>query len=128
MLKKLTPILFVDAIEDQLPFWVDTLGFQKTVDVPESEGSDKLGFAILVKDDIEVMLQTWSAMEKDIGWKERVSQSFLFIETDDLDDLEKRLEKTAKVVERRTTFYGSTEIAVLDPTGNLLIFAQFGKE
>jgi hypothetical protein len=37
-LKKLTPILTVEAIEPSLPFWVDALGFTKTVDVPH-EGS-----------------------------------------------------------------------------------------
>lgn len=125
MLKKLTPVLFVDSIEDQLPFWIDTLGFRKTVDVPESEASKKLGFAILVKDKIEVMLQTWKSIEDDIGWKERVSQSFLFIETDDIDGIEERLKGMDKILERRTTFYGATEIGVRDPAGNLITFAQF---
>ena len=43
-LKKLTPILTVESIEPSLPFWVDALGFTKTVEVPH-EGA--LGFAIL---------------------------------------------------------------------------------
>jgi len=34
-MKKLTPILLVKEIEPSLPFWVDRLGFKKTVEVPE---------------------------------------------------------------------------------------------
>ena len=43
-MKKLAPVLVVDRIEPCLPFWVDRLGFEKTVEVPES---DRLGFVIL---------------------------------------------------------------------------------
>lgn len=127
MLTKLTPNLFVDSVEAQLPFWVDTLGFERTVSVPESKGSDKLGFVILVSGLTEVMIQTWGSIEADIGWKDRVACSSLFIETDNIYELEERVSDLPKVIERRTTFYGATEIGVRDPAGNLVIFAQFGK-
>ena len=127
MLTKLTPNLFVDSVEAQLPFWVDTLGFERTVSVPESQGSEKLGFVILVSGLTEVMIQTWSSIEADIGWKDRTAMSSLFIETDNIYDIEECLGELPKVIERRTTFYGATEIGVRDPAGNLVIFAQFGK-
>jgi len=38
---KLTPVLIVDSIENGMSFWVDRMGFEKTVDVPEG---DHLGF------------------------------------------------------------------------------------
>ena len=41
---KLTPVLIVEAVERSLPFWVDRMGFTKTVEVPDE---DKIGFAIL---------------------------------------------------------------------------------
>lgn len=126
MLKKITPNLFVDSVEEQLPFWVDILGFEKTVEVPEQEGSDRIGFTILVCDQVEIMLQSWKSVEDDIGWTEREAQSSLFIEVDNIDAIEERLVRIDKVVERRTTFYGATEIGVQDPAGNLVIFAQFG--
>ena len=50
-----TPVLIVEEIEKSLPFWVDRLGFQKPVEVPDG---DRLGFAILVNDGAEVMFQT----------------------------------------------------------------------
>jgi hypothetical protein len=32
--KKLTPILFAEEIEPCLKFWMERLGFEKTIDVP----------------------------------------------------------------------------------------------
>ena len=66
VIKKLTPVLMVDAIEPCLPLWVDRLGWNKTVEVPEG---DRLGFVILEKDGAEVMYQTWESVEKDVGSK-----------------------------------------------------------
>ena len=54
-MNRLTPVLMVEAIEPCLPFWVDRLGFSKTVEVPHG---DRLGFAILVRDGVELMYQT----------------------------------------------------------------------
>lgn len=59
---KLTPVLVVEEIEKSLPFWIDRLGFTKTVEVPEGS---RLGFVILVKSPAEVMLQTWTSAEAD---------------------------------------------------------------
>ena len=61
---KITPILIVDEVEPSLEFWVNQLGFQKTVEVPEGE---KLGFVILEKEGTEVMLQSRASVKKDAG-------------------------------------------------------------
>jgi len=42
--KRITAVLYVDEIELSLAFWVDRLGFRKTVEVPDGS---KLGFAAL---------------------------------------------------------------------------------
>ena len=44
---KITPVLIVDEIEKSLPFWIERMGFTKTVEVPEGDG---LGFVIVVRD------------------------------------------------------------------------------
>lgn len=123
MLKKLTPVLFVENIEDQLPFWVETLEFRKTVEVPH-EGA--LGFVILVRDGVELMLQSHASVAADVpalaGEKARVP---LFIEVSDINVIENRLGDRERVFPRRTTFYGATETAVRDPAGNVVTFAQF---
>ncbi len=122
-LKKLTPVLFVEKIEPCLPFWVERLGFQKTAEVPEGEA---LGFVILVRDGVEVMLQTRASVAKDVpALAAEPSRSFLYVEVADLADVQRRLEGADIVVPERKTFYGATEIGVRDPAGNVITFAQF---
>ena len=52
---KITAVLVVEKIEPVLGFWVDRMGFIKTVEVPEG---NSIGFAILARDGAELMLQT----------------------------------------------------------------------
>ena len=126
-MKKLTPVLMVDAIEPMLPFWVDRLGFEKTVELPHG---DRLGFVILVRDGVEIMYQTVESVRADIEALAAAptGTSFLFIEVQDLDAIEKALSGVPPVVPRRQTFYGSDELIVLDPAGNAVTFAKFGEQ
>ena len=126
-MKKLTPVLMVDAIEPMLPFWVDRLGFEKTVELPHG---DRLGFVILVRDGVEIMYQTVESVRADIEAlaSAPTGTSFLFIEVQDLDAIEKALSGVPPVVPRRQTFYGSDELIVLDPAGTAVTFAKFGEQ
>ncbi|HXS96269.1 MAG TPA: VOC family protein [Candidatus Limnocylindrales bacterium] len=120
---KLTPVLIVEAIETSLPFWLDRMGFQKTVEVPEG---DVLGFVILERSGAELMLQSIASVQKDVpefAPKGKGNNSALFIEVDDFADAVKRLEGYPIALPERTTFYGMREIGVLDPAGNTVIFA-----
>jgi uncharacterized glyoxalase superfamily protein PhnB len=125
IIKKLTPVVLVEAIEPVLPFWVDRLGFTKVVEVPEG---DKIGFVILVKDGVELMYQTLESVAKDevkalppAGSRPVAN---LFFEVDDFDAISTALKGADILVEKRTTFYGSTEIIVRDPAGNVVLFAK----
>src|SRR5438445_8105796 len=60
--KRITAVLLVKEIEPLIPFWVDRLGFAKTVEVPDG---NKLGFVIFQKNSVEVMYQTYASVEKD---------------------------------------------------------------
>jgi uncharacterized glyoxalase superfamily protein PhnB len=124
-MKKLTPVLNVETIEPALPFWVDRLGFEKTAEVPHG---DALGFAIVKKGSVEIMYQTVASVEADLGGGATLplGGTSLFIEVEDIDDVERRLEGIPHVIPRRKTFYGADEIVVREPGGNLVIFAQFG--
>lgn len=123
-MKKLTPILAVEAIEPALPFWVDALGFEKTTEVPHG---DALGFVILEKDGREVMLQTVASMEADVpAIAPPAGGSVVFLEVDDLDAVESAVEGFDVVIPRRSTFYGAEEIYVREPGGNVVGFAEFG--
>jgi hypothetical protein len=122
-MKKLTPVIMVDAIEPCLPFW-ERLGFAKVAEVPEG---DRLGFVILVKDSVEVMYQTHESVEKDAaGLVPRTygHGAALFIEVSDVASVAAALEGIEIVVPRRKTFYGMDEIGVREPGGHVVMFAQ----
>src|SRR5688572_20729292 len=127
-MKKLTPVLVVDAIEPCLPFWVDRLGFEKTTEIPEGS---RLGFVILRKDDVEVMYQSRESVAKDVPAllpKQDGHPIGLFIEVSDVAAVEQALSGFEVILPRRRTFYGMDEIGVKEPGGNSVIFAQPVKE
>ena len=120
---KITPVLMVEEIEKSLPFWIDRMGFVKTVDVPEG---DRLGFVILVRDGAEIMLQSIESMRKDSPQFVPQGDSYnvgLFVEVEDFDDVLKRLEGHPTALPERTTFYGMREIGVREPSGHIVVFA-----
>ena len=122
-MKKLTPVIMVEAIEPCLPFW-ERLGFTKMAEVPEG---DRLGFVILAKDAVEVMYQTHESVEKDAAGlvpRARGHGAALFIEVSDVESVERALKGVDVVVPRRKTFYGMDEIGVREPGGHVVMFAQ----
>jgi uncharacterized glyoxalase superfamily protein PhnB len=126
-MKKVTPVLMVEEIEPVLPFWVERLGFEKTVELPH-EG--RLGFVILVKGGVEIMYQTVASVRADVPPLADAppASSFLFIEVDDLDEVAEALAGVPPIVPRRTTFYGADELIVRDPAGNAVTFARFAED
>ena len=123
---KLSPLLTVESIEPCLPFWVDRLGFAKTVEVPDGTS---LGFVILAKDGVEIMYQSRSSVEKDIpalakGAATAQPAMGLFIEVGNIDEVERALDGIEHVIPRRRTFYGMDEVVVRDPGGYVVVFAQ----
>ncbi len=120
---KLTPVLMVEEVEKSLPFWVDRMGFTKTVDVPNG---NRLSFAILVREGAEVMLQSIASVQKDepkFAPKVGANNVGLFVEVDDFGDVLKRLEGYPITMAERTTFYGMREIGVHEPSGHIVVFA-----
>jgi len=125
-IKKITPVLLVEEIEPCVQFWVERLGFAKTIEVPEGK---KLGFVALQKGNVEIMYQSFASVEKDsafLAQKYRKGPTFLYIEVESLDDLIAATAGTNVVMPERKTFYGAREIGVTDPAGHVLTFAQFG--
>jgi uncharacterized glyoxalase superfamily protein PhnB len=120
---KITPILFVDAIEPSLEFWVGRLQFEKTAEVPEG---DHLGFVILKQGDSEIMLQTRESMKKDVSAASQAMLSMtccLYIEVDSFTDALDRIQGAEVLVPQRDTFYGMREIYVREPEGQIVGFA-----
>ncbi len=121
-LKRVSPVLFVDAIEPCLPLW-ETLGFTRTVEVPDNLG--KLGFVILARDGHEVMYQSRTSAKTDVpALAEGAWRSALYFEVDDLDGFAHLTKGAPAVFARRKTFYGAEEFGVRDAAGNVITFAQ----
>lgn len=49
----------------------------------------------------------------------------VFVKVSDVAAVEKQLTGMSLQMPRRTTFYGATEIAIQDPAGPLITFAEF---
>jgi uncharacterized glyoxalase superfamily protein PhnB len=123
--KKITPVLLVNEIEPILPFWIDRLGFAKTIEVPDG---NKLGFVAFQKGPTEVMYQTYASVEKDappaMAAAARKGPTYLYLEVDHLDAVLAAMKDVQKVMPERTAFYGMREFAVQDPSGHFITFAQ----
>jgi uncharacterized glyoxalase superfamily protein PhnB len=125
-IKRITPILFAQEIEPCIQFWTERLGFQKTVEVPEG---DKTGFAILEKDGLELMYQSYASVEKDSATTAQLARrgpTFLYIDVDDLSRALAATKGAEIAMPERSTFYGSREFGIKDPVGHWIIFAQQG--
>jgi len=126
-IKRITPVLYVKEIEPCVPFWVERLGFQKTVEVPDG---DRLAFVILQKGDLEIMYQSFASAEKDapvIAQDISGGRTFLYIEVSRIDDAIAAMKGANLVLPLRTTFYGAKEIGVKDPAGHMIVFAEMAE-
>lgn len=124
--KRITPVLFVPEVEPCVKFWVERMGFQKTVEVPDG---DKLAFAMLQKGSVELMYQSYASADKDvvaISQAVRKGPTFLYVEVDSLDEAISAAKGAEVVMPVRETFYGSKEIGIKDPAGHFVTFAEFG--
>jgi uncharacterized glyoxalase superfamily protein PhnB len=122
--KRITAVLFVKEIEPILPFWVDTLGFTTTIEVPHG---DKLGFIALQKESSEVMYQSYASIGEDlplIAEAAKKGPTFLYIEVDNLDAVLTALKNSKIVQPERTAFYGMREVGYQDAAGHFITFAQ----
>lgn len=121
--QKITPVLVVQAIEPSLQLWETRLRFTRVAEVPHDNA---LGFVILVKDGVELMFQTEASVKADFAAAGDVvgKSTSLFMEVDDLAEIERALSDYPIAMARRTTFYGMHEIGVRDPGGHWVTFAQ----
>ncbi|KFN41210.1 VOC family protein [Arenimonas oryziterrae] len=125
LVNKATSVLFVEHIVPSLALWENKLGFKRVAEVPEG---DELGFVLLVRDGVEIMLQSRASLAADlpaVAAQHRDSASFVFIEVPDLDAILARLGDSEVVNPVRDTFYGSREITIREPGGHFVTFAHF---
>lgn len=121
--KRITPVLFVNEIEPVLPFWVERLGFTKTIEVPHG---NKLGFVALQKGNTEVMYQSYASVAEDMPLLAEIRKgpTFLYVEVDNLDAVLSALQDSKIAQPERTAFYGMREVGFQEPGGHYVTFAQ----
>lgn len=120
----MTTVLFVNEIESSLGFWREGLGFEVVAEVPHGE---RLGFVILVREKLEVMLQSWASLEEDlpgVAGKPRGESCLIYLDVaGEFERVVERLKEWPVVVEKRQTFYGKTEVGFLAPSGHTVLVA-----
>ena len=129
----MTPVLVVDRIEPSMPLWVDRLGFEKTIEVPEG---DHLGFAAFVSEGIEIMYQTRESVETEVRTADLPkallpsgeSRTTLFCEVSDLKAVREKLQGLDILLPYRKTAYGAEELWLREPGGHIVGFAEFPKD
>jgi uncharacterized glyoxalase superfamily protein PhnB len=123
--KKLTPNLLVASVERSLAFYIDTLGFERGMTVPDAS---PFVFASVTSGSIELFFNDATAAVKEypaLSGKPIGATATLFIEVEGVDALHDRLKPAVKIVMPIVTqFYGMREFAIEDPDGYVITFAQ----
>lgn len=125
MLKKLTPNLMVEDVQQTLAFYKEVLGFAVITTVPEQAPFD---FAIVQREQVALMFQSRASLSDNVpaltGSPIGASQTF-YIEVEDLLALYEQLRgKVEIVVDLHKTFYGTQEFYFRDCNGYILSFSE----
>ena len=122
---KLTPNLLVASVERSLAFYIDTLGFERGMTVPDES---PFVFASVTSGPIEIFFNDAAAAEKEyplFAGRPIGCTGTLFIEVEGVDALHDRLKPIVKIVMPIVTqFYGMREFAFEDPDGYVITFAE----
>jgi uncharacterized glyoxalase superfamily protein PhnB len=137
MYKKITANLIVSNVNDILDFYEKILGFSLVMAVPDGSqqvvtvcdaAAAPLGFAIIRRDDVKLMLQSRKSLAKELPSlaASPVGTPFtLYIQVDDIEALYKCIKDKAAIIEDlHTTFYGAREFCIRDSGGHVLAFAS----
>jgi len=120
---RITPLLYVDEIEKSLPFWTDGLGFEKTMDV--DDGS-KLLFALLKNGEQELMLNARTLIQQESPAVAEFTKpnAPVYVDLKNLDPVRQLAKTNEVIVPEHKTNYGTSEIILREPGGNLVWFAS----
>ena len=124
-LKKLTPNLMVEDVNQTVDFYTNILGFNALATVPET---GQLHWAMLKQGEVEIQLQLRASLTEELPIfrdKPIGGALTLYIGVEGIEELHDRLkDKVTIVQDMHTTFYGTKEFAIQDPNGFVLSFSQ----
>lgn len=125
VLKKLTPNLMVEDVNETVTFYQDVLGFALLASVPE-EG--QFNWAMMQHDAVEIMFQSRASLTEDVPlFKDKAigGSLTLYIDVEDIKGLYGQVQNRVTILhEMTTTFYGTREFTIQDCNGYVLTFAQ----
>lgn len=123
--KKLTPNIMVEHVNNTVAFYRDTLGFELVTSVP-AEGT--FDWAMLKNGAIEIMFQSRASLSGELprfAGKAIGGTLTLYIDVADIKSLYANLENKVKLIHgMATTFYGAQEFTIEDCNGYILTFAE----
>lgn len=140
MYSKITTNLMVGSVNETLDFYEGVLGFSLVLGVPEGsrqivttrEGDEPLGFAIIRRDDVELMLQSRKSLSEELPAfaEQSIGGSItLYIQVADAGKLYEDIgDKVTIIKDLHTTFYGTEQFYIRDGNGYVLTFASQQKE
>ncbi len=128
--ESIAPVLIVERVAPTRDFFRDRLGFTQTAVIADG---DELGFAMLEKDGVEVMIQSHASVIEDVGpdAARAVNETIsgrgavgLYVSVSDVDLVVPAVADADVIVPLRKTFYGMHEITVREPGGHAVTFAS----
>ena len=140
MLSKITTNLVVPNVHSALDFYERILGFSLVMAVPAGSqeivtahaGDTPLAFAIIKRDDAELMLQSRDSLLQELPALKRqpgAGSITLYIRVADARELYEAIRRKATILkDLHTTLYGTEEFYALDSNGYVLTFAGSPKE
>ncbi len=136
MFKKITVNLMVGNVNETLDFYEKVLGFALVMGVPEDSqqilttraGDTPLGFAIIKRDEVELMLQSHKSLAGELPEfrKRPVGGAItLYFQVANARELYERIQGQVTILkDLHTTFYGAEEFYIRDSNGFVLTFAS----
>ena len=122
---RLTPNLLVASVERSLAFYVDTLGFERGLTVPDAS---PFVFASVTGGPVEIFFNDAAGAVKEdpaFAGKPIGATGTLFIEVEGVDALHDLLKPlVTRVMPLESKFYGMREFAIADPDGYVITFAE----
>jgi len=124
-MKDLTPNLMVKNVRKSVDFYQNVLGFEALEVVPQG---DTLVFAILRSGNAMIMLQEENSLKEELPQLSKYSPGAgmtLYIHVEDVHALYEKVKGKATIAkEMHDTFYGSTDFAIEDCNGYMLVFSE----
>lgn len=124
-LKKLTPNIMVEHVNNTVDFYRDVLGFSLLTTVPEQGTFD---WAMMKHGAVEIMFQSRASLSGDLSQftgKAIGGTLTLYIDVSDIKDLYASLKNKVKIVhDMAPTFYDAQEFTIEDCNSYILTFAE----